>query len=95
VRKGLRKRGFEGHFTAVYSDEKLPLREGIPSGCGTGQCLCPARDKADPSSPIEWCSNKKVINGSAVTVTAAAGMVLASLVIRDIYARYASGSKVS
>ena len=28
----------------------------------------------------------KIINGSSVTVTAAAGMVLASLVIRDIYA---------
>ena len=31
----------------------------------------------------------EIKNGSAVTVTAAAGMVLASLVIRDIYARYA------
>ena len=30
----------------------------------------------------------KVINGSAVTVTATAGMILASLVIRDIYARF-------
>jgi tRNA A37 threonylcarbamoyladenosine dehydratase len=29
-----------------------------------------------------------MINGSAVTVTAVAGMVLASLVIRDIYARF-------
>jgi hypothetical protein len=28
-----------------------------------------------------------VINGSAVTVTAAAGMILASLVIRDLYRR--------
>jgi tRNA A37 threonylcarbamoyladenosine dehydratase len=90
VRQGLRKRGFEGRFTAVYSDEKLPLREGIPSGCGTGKCLCPARDKADPASPVEWCGSKKVINGSVVTVTAAAGMILASLVIRDIYAGYAS-----
>jgi tRNA A37 threonylcarbamoyladenosine dehydratase len=89
VRQGLRKRGFEGSFTAVYSDERLPLRGGIPSGCGTGQCLCPARDKSAPDSPIEWCSSKKVINGSAVTVTAAAGMILASLVIRGIYSRYA------
>jgi hypothetical protein len=36
----------------------------------------------------EWCAAKKVINGSAVTVTAAAGMVLASLVIRDCYDRF-------
>ena len=33
--------------------------------------------------------NGKIINGSAVTVTATAGMVLASLVIRDMYSRYA------
>jgi hypothetical protein len=28
-----------------------------------------------------------VINGSAVTVTAAAGMILASLILRDVYGR--------
>jgi tRNA A37 threonylcarbamoyladenosine dehydratase len=33
----------------------------------------------------------KIINGSAVTVTAAAGMILASLVIRDICARVQTG----
>jgi tRNA A37 threonylcarbamoyladenosine dehydratase len=36
---------------------------------------------------VEWCGSKKAINGSAVTVTASAGMILASLVIRDLYAR--------
>jgi len=49
VRQGLRKRGFGGRFTVVYSDERL-------------------------------VKNK----GSAVTVTASAGMTLASLVLRDI-----------
>jgi tRNA A37 threonylcarbamoyladenosine dehydratase len=58
VREGLRKRGFAGNFTVVYSDEKI----------AQGQ---ETRDN-------------KIINGSAVTVTAAAGMILASLVIRDI-----------
>jgi tRNA A37 threonylcarbamoyladenosine dehydratase/predicted adenine nucleotide alpha hydrolase (AANH) superfamily ATPase len=53
VRQGLRKRGFSGNFTAVYSDERL-----------------------------EEIDNNAV--GSAVTVTAAAGMALASLVLRDI-----------
>ena len=53
VRQGLRKRGFTGNFTAVYSDERL-----------------------------EEIDNNAV--GSAVTVTAAAGMALASLVLRDI-----------
>ena len=62
VREGLRKRGFEGSFTVVYSEEKLPQ---------------------------EYENNQgKIINGSAVTVTATAGMILASLVIRDIYGRF-------
>jgi tRNA A37 threonylcarbamoyladenosine dehydratase len=98
VRAGLRKRGFRGHFTAVYSSERLPLRGDVPLACGSAQCLCPSRkrDEAEASSggpedasgPVEWCSSKKVINGSAVTVTAAAGMILASLVIRDVCSRF-------
>jgi tRNA A37 threonylcarbamoyladenosine dehydratase len=59
IRQGLRKRGFSGSFTVVYSEEKLP-RRGESGGY------------------------KKTINGSAVTVTACAGMILASLVLRDI-----------
>jgi tRNA A37 threonylcarbamoyladenosine dehydratase len=85
VRQGLRKRGFAGHFTVVYSDEQLPLHREIGAVCGSAQCLCPARNKDAPA--MEWCGSKKVINGSAVTVTASAGMILASLVIRDIYQR--------
>jgi tRNA A37 threonylcarbamoyladenosine dehydratase len=77
VRAGLRKRGFTGSFTAVYSDERIPLAEDGESSCGTGNCLCANKD-------TEWCSSKKIINGSAVMVTAAAGMILASLVVRDI-----------
>jgi tRNA A37 threonylcarbamoyladenosine dehydratase len=87
VRQGLRKRGFNGHFTVVYSNERLPLHREIGAACGAAQCLCPARNKDDPAAAVEWCSSKKVINGSAVTVTAAAGMILASLVIRDLYRR--------
>ncbi|GHT73957.1 tRNA threonylcarbamoyladenosine dehydratase [Spirochaetia bacterium] len=87
VRAGLRKRGFEGHFTVVYSDEQLPRSPAVQVSCGQAQCLCPARNRDDPDAPVEWCSAKKVINGSAVTVTAGAGMILASLVIRDVYAR--------
>jgi tRNA A37 threonylcarbamoyladenosine dehydratase len=86
VRAGLRKRGFTGHFTVVYSNERLPLSPGVTAACGSAQCLCSARDRCDPESPVEWCSSKKVINGSVVTVTAVAGMILASLVIRDVYA---------
>jgi tRNA A37 threonylcarbamoyladenosine dehydratase len=95
VRSGLRKRGFHGHFTVVYSAERLPLHDEIEAACGSAQCFCSSRicsdGEADPAQdkPVEWCSSKKVINGSAVTVTASAGMILASLVIRDIYARSA------
>jgi tRNA A37 threonylcarbamoyladenosine dehydratase len=76
VRQGLRKRGFTGHFKTVYSDEMLPRAEGAETVCGGEHCFCAGKD-------TEWCSSKKVINGSAVTVTAAAGMILASLVLRD------------
>lgn len=85
VRRGLRERGFTGHFTAVYSTERLPLHKEISVSCGGAECLCPSRSGADGRAN-EWCSSKKVINGSAVMVTAAAGMILASLVIRHFTA---------
>jgi tRNA A37 threonylcarbamoyladenosine dehydratase len=94
VRQGLRKRGFAGNFTAVYSDERLPLHGEIPLSCGSaaGRCLCPAgKAGTGGENAVEWCATKKVINGSAVTVTAAAGMVLASLVIRDVYDHFGGG----
>jgi tRNA A37 threonylcarbamoyladenosine dehydratase len=87
VRQGLRRRGFTGNLTVVYSPERLPLKEGIAPSCGSARCLCPPRPPspgAPGGAPPEWCGGKKVINGSAVTVTAAAGMILASLVIRDV-----------
>ncbi|GHU49133.1 tRNA threonylcarbamoyladenosine dehydratase [Spirochaetia bacterium] len=83
VRQGLRKRGFTRHFTVVYSPEKLPLHREIEIACGSGACLCP--NPCGEAARTEWCSSKKVINGSAVMVTAAAGMILASLVVQDIY----------
>jgi tRNA A37 threonylcarbamoyladenosine dehydratase len=91
VRAGLRKRGFTGHFTALYSDERLPLSGEAGTACGSPHCLCPARNREDPHAPVEWCASRRVINGSAVTVTATAGMILASLVIRDLYAREGGG----
>jgi tRNA A37 threonylcarbamoyladenosine dehydratase len=81
VRQGLKKRGFTGHFTVVYSSEK-PLRQERES-------LWQNEDGAKNR-------RMKAILGSAVPVTAAAGMVLASLVIRDICGRFAeSGGKES
>ncbi|MDR2470540.1 MAG: tRNA threonylcarbamoyladenosine dehydratase [Treponema sp.] len=85
VRRGLRKRGFTGHFTVVYSDEPV-TRAGAESPCGTEHCFCSRRD-------TEWCSSKKIINGSVVTVTAPAGMILAGLVIRDVIRRTGAGGE--
>jgi tRNA A37 threonylcarbamoyladenosine dehydratase len=84
VRHGLRKRGFTGRFTAVYSDERAASPGGVENVCGTARCFC-------GTGGVQWCSSKKVINGSCVTVTASAGMILASLVIRDVARR--SGGK--
>jgi tRNA threonylcarbamoyladenosine dehydratase len=91
VRKGLRARGFTGHFKAVYSTENLPPKAGIGVSCGTHRCLC--QGNADSSGggdrsgfggdSKEWCSSKKIINGSAVHVTATAGVILAGLVVQD------------
>ena len=92
VRSGLRRRGFGGHFITVYSPERLPLRRESESAisCGSAGCLCSGtkekKEKKEEKEKKEWCASKKVINGSAVTVTASAGMILASLVIRDVYA---------
>jgi tRNA A37 threonylcarbamoyladenosine dehydratase len=82
VRKGLRQRGFAGHFTCVYSAEQIPLRpESAGSvSCGTADCFCVKKNRAG----IDWCMSKKVINGSSMPVTASAGMILASLVVRDV-----------
>jgi tRNA A37 threonylcarbamoyladenosine dehydratase len=95
VRAGLRKRGFAGHFTVVYSRERLPLHTELGVSCGGDGCLCPSRGVPDGGEDCakEWCGSKKVINGSAVMVTAAAGMILASLVVRHFTAEAATGSQ--
>ena len=91
VRQHLKKNRFAGDFTAVFSPERLPLRTEIDAACGGPQCFCPSRHSAAcsadcnaTSATVEWCSSKKVINGSAVPVTATAGMVLASLALNHI-----------
>jgi tRNA A37 threonylcarbamoyladenosine dehydratase len=80
VRQGLRKRNFHGHFTAVYSPEQLPCSSNVPGITG--------EDLSHRTFGSQRGGAEKIINGSAVTVTAVAGMVLASLVIRDVCARF-------
>jgi tRNA A37 threonylcarbamoyladenosine dehydratase len=83
VRQGLRKRKFRGNFTAVYSPERVPRPDkrtdepvGLPSD-GSGNAVRGM-----------WDGGKKVINGTTVTVTAVAGMILAGLVVKDVYERH-------
>jgi len=71
VRQGLRKRGFSGDFTAVYSTE-TPQR----ATDDTIQSV-----NADEKIPYQ---GRKKVNGSIVTVTASAGLMLASLVINSV-----------
>ncbi len=78
VRKRLRRRGFDGDFVCVYSDEKAQDVEREPD----------AGDLADgPAGPDEGGSigsTKARVNGSVVHMTATFGMVLAGLVVQDI-----------
>ncbi|MCL2374749.1 MAG: tRNA threonylcarbamoyladenosine dehydratase [Treponema sp.] len=71
VRYGLRKRAFRGRFTAVYSPERQP------------RLAAAALALPSPGAGGTWDAGKKAINGTSVAVTATAGMVLASLVVRD------------
>jgi tRNA A37 threonylcarbamoyladenosine dehydratase len=76
VRQGLHGRGFGGDFAAVYSDEKLERYGETAATDGAEGGFDSVRE------PYPLC--KKTVNGSAVTVTATAGMTLAALVLRDI-----------
>jgi tRNA A37 threonylcarbamoyladenosine dehydratase len=87
VRKRLRKRGVNGDFIAVFSDELLEPFD-VALGCGTGDCFCPKVTNAPPDTPVhEWCSAKKQINGSAIHITAPFGFYLSWLVYRDVTSR--------
>jgi len=78
VRQGLRKRSFSLDFTVVYSAEK-PIR------AENAAAPSPALDEEPSSAPAALLTRSaKQINGSVVTVTAAAGLYLANLVLRDV-----------
>jgi len=77
VRLGLRKRGVSGHFTVVYSTEKP--NQGAKGGFDGDEGSVEKRGTG---------GKKRAPLGSAVQVTATAGMVLASLVIRDICKKF-------
>lgn len=96
VRKRLRRRGFSGDFTCVYSDEEpLEQFEGtINRGTGDYACPDPVRDNEDDSAPAnEWYSAKEQINGSVVHITGTFGFILAGLVVQDVIERAKEGPR--
>jgi tRNA A37 threonylcarbamoyladenosine dehydratase len=88
IRRRLRQEGFAGDFRTVYSPEVLPPVASTSVACGTHTCYCPGFLPEDGADHRDWCAAKKVINGSAVHVTATFGMFLAGLVIQDVTAAH-------
>lgn len=80
VRKALRERGLERGVKVVYSTEKpAEPRSEIPT-CHTN-CICPHRDEQ------AWnCAKRRQIPGSTSYVPPIAGLIAASVVIRDLLA---------
>lgn len=67
-------------IAAVFSDEPaIPPHAGFRSPVCGQDCVCPGGD-----NPHHSCSRRHVINGSAVFVTGAFGMVAASVAVRQI-----------
>lgn len=88
VRKRLYRLGIPCDFPCVYSEE-MPLEPAAGTLCGTGQCACSRKPSPrDEANDPDWCALKKQINGTVVHVTAAFGLTLASLVIRDLAAKH-------
>jgi tRNA A37 threonylcarbamoyladenosine dehydratase len=82
--------------TGIWETNGCPLarlvREGLRKRNFTGSFTAVYSDENIPRSgegtqTEDGDAGRKIINGSMVTVTAAAGMVLASCVLRDIMGR--------
>ncbi|AOT68912.1 tRNA threonylcarbamoyladenosine dehydratase [Geosporobacter ferrireducens] len=74
MRKELRKRGVE-KLKVVYSKEEPIEPKVIPSDCKT-DCICPNKDRT--------CTVRHQIPGSVAFVPSVAGLIIASVVIRDL-----------
>jgi len=75
-------------IAGIWDTNNCPLarlvRQGLRKRDFSGSFTVVYSDEVLPLQRETVFENDKVINGSAVTVTAAAGMFLASLVLRDI-----------
>jgi tRNA A37 threonylcarbamoyladenosine dehydratase len=91
VRKRLRRRGFNGKVTCIYSpEERRPFKiEGANTAEKDPSPATPSIDENDSNEPLddEIYSSPKQINGSAVHITGTFGFLLAGLVIQDVAAK--------
>ena len=85
VRLGLRKRHVTTGIPCVFSDEPA-VKPAVKAMCSTGNCSCNgdrAAAQRNGSCAVDWCAQKKQINGSLMHITGIFGMTLAGMVIRD------------
>lgn len=89
IRRRLREAGFQGDFQVVWSPENLEPVEQTSVACGTHTCHCPKFVPLEDGEAEhrDWCAEKRVINGTAVHMTAIFGLMLAGLVVQDAVAR--------
>ncbi|AKL95190.1 molybdopterin/thiamine biosynthesis protein ThiF [Clostridium aceticum] len=74
IRKELRKRGVDS-LKVVYSQETPMEPQKINSDCKT-DCICPNKDRT--------CTVRHQIPGSIAFVPSAVGLIIASVVVRDL-----------
>ncbi len=96
IRRRLRESGFQGDFQVVWSPENREPVESTSVACGTHTCYCPKFVPAEDGEGEhrDWCSEKRLINGTAVHMTAIFGMMLSGLVVQDAVARAAEAAPV-
>lgn len=75
VRKELRKRGHNKGVKVIYSKEPPLIPRAAGAECATS-CICPAKDAN--------CARKRQIPGSIAFVPSVAGLIAASVVVRDL-----------
>lgn len=90
IRRRLRESGFQGNFLVVWSPENREPVESTSVACGTHTCYCPKFVPEEEGEHRDWCSEKRLINGTAVHMTAIFGMMLSGLVVQDAVARAAA-----
>ena len=76
MRRELRRRGVE-HLKVIYSREEPLKVEEADNPCRSG-CVCPRRDRT--------CAGRRSVPGSVSFVPSAAGLIAASVVVRDLVA---------